>query len=215
MKKDIKISVSSLPYNDIILDELTNIQNSNADFLHLDIMDGTLTENSTFNFETVKEINGHSTLFLDCHLMVNEPLKIIEKYIQAGANIVTVHFEAFKNKNDLIKCLKLIKKYKCIAGLSLYPNTKISEVSKFLKYADLVLLMSVEIGKYGQTFIPSTLKKIVNLRKIYNGLIEIDGGVNLENLVYIKNADADIVVVGGTFYKANIKTEIIKKMRNV
>lgn len=211
----IKIAVSSLPYNDVILDELQMIEKSGADFLHLDIMNGSLTESSTFNYETISEINKKSTLFLDCHLMTNEPLKEIEKYISAGCNVVTVHYEAFKNKTELIKCLKIIKKHKCIAGISLYPSTKISEVSKFLDYADLVLLMSVEIGKYGQTFIPSTLKKIVNLRKVFNGLIEIDGGINLENLPYIKKAGADIIVVGGTFYNAKNKTEIINKLQNI
>lgn len=210
----IKVAVSSLPYNDVILDELNLIEKSQTDFLHLDIMNGSLTETSTFNYETINEINKKSTLFLDCHLMIDEPLKEIKKYLLAGCNIITVHYEAFKNKSDLIKCLKLIKKHKCIAGLSLYPNTKISEVSKFLEYADLVLLMSVEIGKYGQTFIPSTLKKIINLRKIFKGLIEVDGGVNLENIPYIKKAEADIVVVGGTFYNAKNKSEIIKKLKN-
>lgn len=210
----IKVAVSSLPYNDVILDELNLIEKSQTDFLHLDIMNGSLTETSTFNYETINEINKKSTLFLDCHLMIDEPLKEIKKYLLAGCNIITVHYEAFKNKSDLIKCLKLIRKHKCIAGLSLYPNTKISEVSKFLEYADLVLLMSVEIGKYGQTFIPSTLKKIINLRKIFKGLIEVDGGVNLENIPYIKKAEADIVVVGGTFYNAKNKSEIIKKLKN-
>lgn len=213
--KDLKIAVSSLPYNDVILDELNLIEKSGADFLHLDIMNGSLTESSTFNYEKINEINKKSTLFLDCHLMINEPLKEIKKYILSGCNVITVHYEAFKNKSDLIKCLKLIKKHKCIAGISLYPNTKISEVSKFLEYADLVLLMSVEIGKYGQTFIPSTLKKIINLRKIFNGLIEVDGGVNLENISYIKKAGADIVVVGGTFYNAKNKSEIIKKLKAI
>lgn len=208
-----KIAVSSLPYNDVILDELNLIENSGADFLHLDIMNGSLTENSTFNFQKVCEINKKSTLFLDCHLMINEPLKEVENYILAGCNIITVHYEAFENKSDLIKCLKLIKKHKCIAGISLYPSTKISEVSKYLEFADLVLLMSVEIGKYGQSFIPTTLKKIINLKKIFNGLIEIDGGVNLENISLIKQAGADFVVVGGTFYNAKNKTEIINKLK--
>jgi len=208
------ISVSSLPYNDNILESLKIIEDSKADFLHLDLMDGSLTESSTFNYEIVKNINSKSTIVLDAHLMINEPLKIIDNFINAKCNIITVHVEAFKNKNDLVKALFKIKKSGLLAGISLYPDTKLKEIKDYLNLVDLVLIMSVNIGKYGQKFIETSLDKIRNLRKIYNGLIEVDGGINLSNKEEIYSAGADILVVGGAFKNAEDKEEFIEKMRN-
>ena len=208
------ISVSSLPYNNNILESLKLIENSKTDFLHLDIMDGSLTESKTFNFDIVKEINSKTTIVLDAHLMINEPLKILDNYIKAKCNIITVHFEAFKNKNNLVKAIHKIKKSGLLVGISIYPETSIEEIKDYLNLVDLVLIMSVNIGKYGQKFIETTLDKIKNLRKIYNGLIEVDGGINLSNKDEVFSAGADILVVGGAFKNAENKEEFIQKMRN-
>ena len=208
------ISVSSLPYNNNILESLKLIENSKTDFLHLDIMDGSLTESKTFNFDIVKEINSKTTIVLDAHLMINEPLKILDNYIKAKCNIITVHFEAFKNKNNLVKAIHKIKKSGLLVGISIYPETSIEEIKDYLNLVDLVLIMSVNIGKYGQKFIETTLDKIKNLRKIYNGLIEVDGGINLSNKDEVFSAGADILVVGGAFKNADNKEEFIQKMRN-
>lgn len=210
----IKTSVSSLPYNDNIIESLPVILNSETDFLHLDIMDGSLTLNSTFNYEIVEEINNNSTIFLDCHLMVNEPTKILPKYVKAGCNIVTVHFEAYKDKLKLIDDLKYLKDKKVIVGLSIYPDTNVEDIFLYQNYFDLLLIMSVNIGEYGQSFIESSLEKIKLAKKeLPNKLIEVDGGINLENIDEIKRAGADIVVVGSSFKKAENKSEFITNLK--
>lgn len=209
-----KISVSSLIYNDSILVNLPLITNSGADFLHVDIMDGSLTDNKTFLADTVAKINTSTTLFLDCHLMIKEPKNCVADYIKAGANCVTIHFEAFKNKLDLIETLQYLKSKKVVVGLSIYPSTKIDDIILYQKYFDLLLIMSVEIGKYGQSFIESTIEKIKEAReKLKDKIIEVDGGVNEDNIELIKNAGADIVVVGSSFKKAINKTEFITKLK--
>lgn len=210
----IKVSVSSLPYNDNIIEELEVIVNSGADFLHLDIMDGSLTENKTFKVNIVEEINKNTTMFLDCHLMINEPKNIVKDYVKAGVNIVTVHFEAFKNKLDLIETLQYLKSKKVIVGLSIYPETKIDDIVLFDKYFDLLLIMSVNIGKYGQSFIETTLDKINEAKeKLSDKFIEVDGGVNLENIEQIKLAGADFVVVGSSYKNAENKSEFITNLK--
>ena len=210
----IKTSVSSLPYNDNILESLPIILNSKTDFLHLDIMDGSLTEKTTFNYEKVAEINSNSTIFLDCHLMINEPTEILKKYVKAGCNIITIHFEAYKDKLKLIEDLNYLKEKKVIVGLSIYPDTKIEDIVLYKNYFDLLLIMSVNIGKYGQNFIENTFEKILEAKKeLPTKLIEIDGGVNLENIGKLKSLGVDIVVVGSSFQNAEKKEEFITNLK--
>lgn len=210
----IKVSVSSLPYNDDLVESLPQILDSKTDFLHLDIMDGSLTEKVTIQDDTIKEINNITTLFLDCHLMINEPSNILEKFIKSGVNILTIHYEAYKDKNKLIYDLKYLKSKKVIAGLSIYPDTKIEEIEMISPYFDLLLIMSVNIGKYGQSFIESTLEKIQLAReKFPDKLIEVDGGINLENINKLKENNVDIVVLGSSFKNAENKLEFITKIK--
>lgn len=209
-----KVSVSSLPYNDDIISNLKQIVSSGADFLHLDIMDGSLTDFVTFDYNKIKEINDISTFVLDCHLMVNEPKDLVEKYVLSGVNILTIHYEAFENIEDLIATLTYLKKQNVIVGLSVCPNTKLEKIEPLEDLFDLVLIMGVEIGKYGQTFIESVFDKIIMARKIFpNKLIEVDGGVNLNNICEIRQAGADIVVVGGAYKNATNKKEFIERLK--
>lgn len=210
----IKVSVSSLPYNDDIFKYLGKIVGSSTDFLHLDIMDGSLTENKTFDYNTVKKINSKTTLFLDCHLMVDEPSEIVKNYVESGANIISVHYEAFKDKSKLIDTLMYLKSKNAIVGLAIYPNTKIETIGLYKNYFDLLLIMSVEIGKYGQKFLDSTIDKIKLAKQLIpNKLIEVDGGVNLENIDELKKLGVDIVVVGGSFFKSEDKKEFITNLK--
>lgn len=209
-----KVSVSSLPYNDNILEELPQIISSGADFLHLDIMDGSLTDLTTFDYNTVKKINDNSTFVLDCHLMANEPKDLVEKYVKSGVNILTVHYEAFKNIEDLIATLSYLKEKRVIVGLSVFPNTKLEKIEPLKNLFDLILIMSVEIGKYGQAFIESTIDKIISAKRMFQGkLIEVDGGVNLTNIEAIKEAGADIVVIGSAFYVSQDKAKLISLLK--
>lgn len=210
-----KISVSSLIYNDNIIKNLPLICESGADFLHVDIMDGSLTEFVTFGHEKVKEINSLSTIFLDCHLMINEPKEKVKDFVLSGANIVSVHFEAFENVEDLIATLSYLKEKKVIVGLAINPQTKLEKIKPLENLFDLMLIMSVEIGAYGQKFIESVFDKIYCVKKIFpNKLIEVDGGINLENIDAIKEAGADIVVVGGAFKNAINKQKFVEILKN-
>lgn len=210
----IKVSVSSLPYNDDIFKYLGKIVGSSTDFLHLDIMDGSLTENKTFDYNTVKKINSKTTLFLDCHLMIDEPSEIVKNYVESGANIISVHYEAFKDKSKLIDTLIYLKSKNAIVGLAIYPNTKIETIELYKNYFDLLLIMSVEIGKYGQKFLDTTIDKIKLAKELLpNKLIEVDGGVNLENIEELKKLGVDIVVVGGSFFKSEDKNEFITNLK--
>lgn len=210
----IKTSVSSLIYNDNILENLPEILNSNTDFLHLDIMDGSLTENTTFDYNKIAEINQNTTIVLDCHLMIDEPSKMLENYVKAGANIITIHYEAFKDKLQLVTALNYLKQKNVIVGLSIYPETKIEEILTFKNYFDLLLIMSVNIGKYGQSFIETTFDKIIDAKqKLPNKLIEVDGGINLNNIEKLKELNVDIVVLGSSFKKAENKLEFITKIK--
>ena len=210
----IKVSVSSLPYNDDIFKYLGKIVGSSTDFLHLDIMDGSLTENKTFDYNTVKKINSKTTLFLDCHLMIDEPSEIVKNYVESGANIISVHYEAFKDKSKLIDTLVYLKSNNVIVGLAIYPNTKIETIELYKNYFDLLLIMSVEIGKYGQKFLDLTIDKIKLAKELLpNKLIEVDGGVNLENIEELKKLGVDIVVVGGSFFKSEDKNEFITNLK--
>ncbi len=210
----IKVSVSSLPYNDDIFKYLGKIVGSSTDFLHLDIMDGSLTENKTFDYNTVKKINSKTTLFLDCHLMIDEPSEIVKNYVESGANIISVHYEAFKDKSKLIDTLIYLKSKNAIVGLAIYPNTKIETIELYKNYFDLLLIMSVEIGKYGQKFLDTTIDKIKLAKELLpNKLIEVDGGVNLENIEELKKLGVDIVVVGGSFFKSEDKKEFITNLK--
>ena len=171
-------STDPVPNEEELLSYVKKLNNI-ADYVHCDVMSKNFVSRDTINYETVRQIYLKTLLPLDVHLMVNEPLNLVEKYINAGAQIVTVHYEAFKNKNNLIKCLKLISKKGAIAGVAINPGTEVCEVMPYIAYADLVLVMSVEPGKGGQKFMPVALRKIKKLRRLidknnYNCLIEVD-----------------------------------------
>lgn len=198
----VKVSVSSLPAENDLLKYVKQIE-SFADFLHCDFMDGTITEQKTLlNANMVKTINENSTLPLDVHIMSNQPLKYIQDFKNAGANIISVHYEAFDNNSQLKKCLKLIKDRKTLCGVSINIESNIDKIYEILKQVDLVLLMSVKIGKYGQSFDNSVVEKIVKLNdyRKQNNLsfkISVDGGINNTNCDKLKTNGVDILVSGG------------------
>ncbi len=218
-KRTVDIAVSTDPVKDYqeLLEYAKSMQGM-ADLLHCDIMDGKFVEHTTFDSRFVAKINSQTLIPLDVHLMTVEPLATLEEYLKAGANIVTVHYEAFKNKKDLIAAFKLIRSYHALAGLSFKPNTPISEVKSFLFYVDVVLLMSVEPGISGQQLIESTYERLRQLSEIrfdnkLNFKIEIDGGVNDKNAHLLSELGADILVSGNFVYKAPDREKAIKKLK--
>ena len=202
---------------DEIIDYANDIKDV-ADFLHCDIMDGVFVDNKTYSYDVLGVINDQTLLPLDVHLMVNNPHKLIRQFIKNGANILTIHYEAYKNKNKLIKDLKLIRKLGALSGISLKPQTSVSEIIPYLSYCDLVLVMSVEPGKSGQTFIEKTFDKVNELNKLreeYNSnfKIEVDGGVNPEISKKLNLSGVNIVVSGNFVYKNEDKKQAICQLK--
>ena len=189
-----------------------------ADMLHCDIMDGKFVESKTYSFDVLKEINSKTLLPLDVHLMVEKPTKIIDSFIASGANILTLHYEAYSNKKDLIKDLKRIKTKGALAGLSIKPQTNVSEIISYLCFVDLILFMSVEPGKSGQKFLDSTYAKIVQLNQIKSQYnidlkIEVDGGVLPEISKKLKSLGVNIIVSGSYVYNSKDRAKAIRNLR--
>ncbi|MGB9664791.1 MAG: ribulose-phosphate 3-epimerase [Ignavibacteria bacterium] len=175
----------------------------NADWIHLDIMDGNFVPNLTFGPIIVEAINRITNLPLDTHLMIFNPDNYIEKFVEAGSDILTVHQEALTH---LHRTIMKIKSYGIKAGVSINPATSIYSIENVLEEVDLVLIMSVNPGFGGQSFIKNSLKKISALRELkeknnYNFLIEVDGGIDVENVQQVIEAGADVVVVGAAIFK--------------
>lgn len=217
----IKIAPSTNPENeDNLINYVKVLESANADYLHCDVMDGVFVENKCLSYQKLIEVSQNSTIALDVHLMVDNPIQVWQNYAKCKPTILTVHFESFKNPANLVYLLKEIKNKGIMVGLSIKPKTKIIQIEPYLPLVDLVLIMSVEPGKSGQTFIDNSLNKIAELKNVitardYNIKIEVDGGVNEFNVKPIYEAGANIVVMGNACYKAENKAEFIKKIKEL
>ena len=211
-------SVLSLDY--IKLKEQLDILNSNVEWVHFDVMDGNFVPNLSFGPDILKTFRKNSSLFMDVHLMVNDPGFFTDVFADAGADGITFHYESY---NDLNKCNKLIEKIHDLylkAGVSIKPKTEIETIYPLLDKVDLVLVMSVEPGFGGQEFDESALVKIkkLNAYRRLNNLsykIEVDGGINDRNAYDLLSSGADILVAGSYIFNGDIKTNIenLKKVQ--
>lgn len=187
--------------------EVKSLNMTDAYMLHLDIMDGIFVPNISFGYDIVKQLRPLSTLIFDVHLMISDPMMYIDKFIDAGANSITFHYEAAKQNAKEI--LEHIRSKGVKAALSVKPATSIEEIEELLPYMDMLLIMSVEPGFGGQKYIPSATDKIKLSRRLIdkNGLktlIQVDGGVNASNIADVYDAGCDIAVAGtAVFGKAN------------
>lgn len=189
-----------------------------ADLLHCDIMSTNFVGVNTFSYAVLKKIDEITMLPLDVHLMVNKPTLLLGAFIDSGANILTLHFEAYTNKTNLVKDLKYIRSRKVLSGLSIKPETKIEEIVPYLSFCDLVLIMSVKPGKSGQNFLNETYEKIRQLKYIkdeykLNIKIEVDGGINPEIAQELKKLGANIIVSGSYVYNSEDKKTAIDSLR--
>lgn len=192
------------------------VNNSQADWFHLDIMDGMFVPNISFGFPVIERIKALATKPLDVHLMIVDPDRYLERFCDAGADWLTVHYEACTHLN---RTLSRIKELGMKAGVSVNPHTPVELLVDILEYADLVLIMSVNPGFGGQKFIPNSIGRIRRLRKLIdsNGLktlIEVDGGVGPNNAKQIYDAGANVLVAGNAVFKADNPLKAIEMIRN-
>lgn len=187
--------------------EIAKAYQAKTGYLHIDIMDGHFVPGKFGDASFVKKIASISPLFNDVHIMIQNPTKQIQDYLDAGSDALTFHLEASPNQEETLKAIHQIQKAGKKAGLSIKPATPIKALLPYLKELDVVLLMSVEPGKSGQSFMVECLPRIEELaryRKEFGAhfQIEVDGGINLENAKLVKQAGADIVVTGSYFFRS-------------
>lgn len=187
---------------------------SSADYIHIDVMDGNFVPNISFGPDITKQIAESTNVPLDVHLMVLDPLKWIDEFSLSNVEYITVHYEA----NNYKEAMNKIKANNKKVGLSIKPETNVSEIIDELKNVDLLLVMSVEPGFGGQKLIKSSLDKIRELVRLrdelkLNFLIEIDGGVNKDTIDEVRDTEVDIAVVGSYLFNQNNRNEIMKKLR--
>ena len=207
-----KVSASFLSSANPAVD-LAKLNDTDVDYIHVDIMDGKFVKNKTMPFSEMKNIYKYTSKRLDVHLMVENPKEYIPLYAELNTEYITIHVEL---DEDIMECLELIKSYSIKAGLSIKPNTKVSELIPYLPYIDMVLIMSVEPGAGGQAFIEECEERINEVRALldsYNipAIINIDGGINGETVNRCRKCD--MVVAGSYIVKSDNFQEKISSLR--
>ena len=216
MAQNIKISPSILSADFSILgDEIKNLEKAGADLIHIDVMDGHFVPNITMGPPIIKQIRKCTKLPFDVHLMISPVEKYIKAFADAGSDIITLHPEATDN---LKRAVQTVKSFGKKAGVSLNPKTPISALMDVINDIDLILIMSVNPGFAGQSFMSEVLPKVTELRKMINDKklkidIEIDGGINFETAALAVKAGANILVSGTTIFSGSLKDNI-QKLRN-
>ena len=195
-----------------LADEIRSVEASGCDIIHVDVMDGHFVPNLTIGPVVIRGIRKVTKLPLDVHLMIEDPIKSIADYRKAGADWITVHVEA---ASDVKLALQTIRQLGAKAGISLRPGTSIDKIYPFLDLLDLVLIMTVEPGFGGQSFMPEMMDKVNQLRSRFQGLISVDGGVNAETAPICAAAGADILVAGTAVFGQQDRRQAIQILRGV
>lgn len=195
--------------------DISAVEKAGADYLHFDVMDGHFVPNISFGLPVLRSVRKVTGLPLDVHLMISEPDRYLEEFIAAGADIVTVHWESEGDKRAQIR---RIRELGAKASVSIRPGTPLAEILPLLPELDMVLIMTVEPGFGGQGFIPETIPKIQELRRIINEQgyacdIEIDGGVTRENVAEIAKYGANVIVAGSAVFAAADPGEALRELR--
>lgn len=203
-----------------IIDTIYDLEKAKTDYFHIDVMDGEFVEKNTHDLmlEYCEYLDHISKVPLDVHLMVADIKNYVDSYLIFNPNIITFHYEACKNKEEVISIIKYIREKGRRVGISVKPNTKIEEIYQFLQYVHLVLVMTVEPGKGGQELIPETIDKIRELKNCrdthnFDFDIEVDGGIKVENSQEIIDAGADILVAGTAILTSKDYGDTIRKLK--
>ncbi len=189
--------------------DIKKINDSNAQWIHLDVMDGLFVPNITFGYDLVSKIRPLTKLTLDVHLMIEDPIRYVEQFTISGADIITFHLEAYENSEEVLNCINKIKSFGVKVGLALNPGTDIENISEFIEQLDMILIMSVNPGFGGQSFNSNCIDKIKYIRKLNeNILIQVDGGINNNTAKLVKDAGANVLVAGSYIFNNDINTAI-------
>lgn len=199
--------------------DIEMLNNSKCDWLHIDIMDGVFVPNISFGLPVLKSITKHSNKILDVHLMIVEPEKWISEFRDAGADILTVHYECSPH---LHRTIDTIKKSGMKAGVAINPHTPVSVLEEILSEVDLILVMSVNPGFGGQTFIENTYNKVLSLSKLIDSkntktkpIIQVDGGVNLDNASKLISSGANALVAGNSIFNTKNPIDVISEFKSI
>ena len=196
-------------------EEIRNLESAGADWAHLDVMDGHFVTNLTFGLPVIAALRRVSQLVFDVHLMIEDPEPYLSRYIDAGADVLTVHYEACR---DVSSALRQIRERGKLAGLSIKPGTPAKAVYPYLSEADMILVMTVEPGYGGQALIPACLDKVREIKAYAESvgqriLVEVDGGVNTKNASEVRASGADILVAGSAVFGAANRAAAIRALR--
>lgn len=213
METIISPSILSADFN-ILGQQLQEIERSGAKYLHIDVMDGMFVPSISFGMPVIASIRKNSDLFFDVHLMIVEPLRYIEEFAKAGADLITFHLEAAQGHVD--ETIDKIRSFGCKAGISIKPKTPVSELEPYMEKVDMILIMTVEPGFGGQKYIDASTEKIRRTRQLLEekGLsldIEVDGGIYADNVSVVKEAGANVIVAGSAVFIGDI-TENVRKL---